>query len=127
MTADNRSPTPTSEGVAPEPAASQDRSGAVDIDLVLDLLSDEYACELLSKLDADPQGAHELVEKCEMSRPTVYRRLQRMTEAGIVDSRQSSTATGRQRTEYKLVVDAVDFHVHPDGVTGRVDSDALGR
>lgn len=123
MTANDRSATPTPDSAPTEP----DRSGTVDIELLLELLSDEYARELLRKLEEGAKGARELAEQCEMSRPTVYRRLDRMTEAGIIDSQQSSMTTGRQRTEYNLVVGAVEFNVHPDGVTGSVDSDAIGR
>jgi len=116
MTADSRSLT-----------ARQDRSGTVDCELLLELLGDEYACELLCALEDAPMNASELVDQCDMSRPTVYRRLKRLSRAGVVDSRQSAAADGQRRTEYYLVVDAVAFRIAPDGVTGAVPTDASDR
>lgn len=122
MTANGRSPTTTSDCVRTETASSAHRSRTVDFEQLLELLSDEYACKLLCVLDENPMSASDLVEQCEMSRPTVYRRLETMAEAGIITSRQSSTADGQQRAEYSLVVDAVELHLHSDGVTGALCS-----
>lgn len=97
-------------------------SATVDFELLLELLSDEYACQLLCELDAGPKDATELFSDCKMSRPTVYRRLKRLTDAGIIDSR--STADGRQGTQYYLAVDTVEFTLHADGVAGSVCTDS---
>lgn len=97
-------------------------SATVDFDLLLELLGDEYACQLLCELDAGPKDATELIATCEMSRPTVYRRLETMTDAGIVGTRP--TADGRQGTQYYLAVDAVEFTLHADGVAGSVCADS---
>lgn len=119
MTAHSRSRTPAAAQSDSGPA----RSNAVDFELLLEVLSDAYACELLRMLTDGQKPASELIEQCGMSRPTVYRRLDTMAEAGIIDCRQSSTADGRQRTEYHLAVDAIEFTLQPDGVTGAVLTD----
>lgn len=123
MTAHSRSRSPA----PPQSDSGPQRSNAVDFELALEVLSDEYACELLRALTDGQKAAGELIEHCGMSRPTVYRRLDTMVEAGIVDCRQSSTADDRQCNEYHLAVDTVEFTLHPDGVTGAVPTDCPDR
>lgn len=84
---------------------------------LLDLLGDEYACTLLCALADGPATAGELVDRTEMSRPTVYRRLDTLTDAGIV---ATLSGDSRQKTAYRLVVDCVEFQLHPDGVEGAI-------
>lgn len=51
---------------------------------LLELLGDEYARAILEELSARPTGAGDLVDRVEMSRATVYRRLDRLEEHGLV-------------------------------------------
>lgn len=85
---------------------------------LLALLGDEYACEIMRALDDGPMPARDLVEQCAMSRPTVYRRLERLTEAGVVDSELCLQADGHRRREFRLVCDAFEFQVSADGIDG---------
>lgn len=108
--------------------ASTADSPAVDADLdaLLELLSDAYACRLLCALDDGPLSATALVDRCEMSRPTVYRRLDRLTEVGLVEARQSVSSTGTHRREFRRTPATVAFHVSETGVDGTVRTDSGG-
>jgi DNA-binding transcriptional ArsR family regulator len=92
----------------------------VAVEDLLELLGDEYACAILRALEDGPKAARDLLERTDMSRPTVYRRLDRLTDAGIVDSRMALARDGHHRQEFHLVVDAVEFQVGTDGIDGRV-------
>lgn len=94
----------------------EDGTGVQFTDL-LELLGDEYACALLCALEDGPATAGELVDRCEMSRPTVYRRLDSLTDAGVVDTLSGDDWHG---TAYRLVFNRVEFHLRPDGVAGAV-------
>jgi len=97
-----------------------------DIEALLELLSDAYACRILCALDDDPLSADALVDRCEMSRPTVYRRLDRLTEVGLVEAQQSVSPTGTHRREFRRTHAAVEFRVRGTGVDGTVRTDSDG-
>ena len=61
------------------------RSPATTIDptATLTLLSDEHAREILEVLGDKPLPAREIFERLDMSRATVYRRLERLESAGL--------------------------------------------
>jgi DNA-binding transcriptional ArsR family regulator len=85
-----------------------DRSdGAASAEAPLGPLDDEYTRRLLATLDGEPLPAAALVDRCEMSRATVYRRLDRLEEAGLVTSRLRYDPDGHHRHEFELGVDRV--------------------
>lgn len=68
---------------------------------VLDLLSDEYARAILAAASEQPMSAKELAEQCDMSEPTVYRRISQLREHDLVEE-QTKIETGGN--DYKLYV-----------------------
>jgi DNA-binding HxlR family transcriptional regulator len=99
---------------------SGERSPDVPFEELLALFGDEYACDLLRALEDGPRAASDLIEHCEMSRPTVYRRLDRLTDAGIVESRMAPARDGHHRQEFQLACDEVELRVREDGIDGTV-------
>ncbi|MEA1932506.1 MAG: winged helix-turn-helix domain-containing protein [Euryarchaeota archaeon] len=103
---------------------SADRSvaTATGIDELLALLSDEYACRILCALDDEPLSADDLVARCEMSRPTVYRRLEQLIDAGIVDAQPASSTDGHHKREFRRTLGGLSVRICEDGVDGTVHS-----
>lgn len=87
---------------------------------VLDLLGDEYACDIVRALGDGPKAARELAEHCGMSRATAYRRLDRLTDVGVVTTRVGIPLDGNHRRRYRLALDAVELRVGADGIDGSV-------
>jgi DNA-binding transcriptional ArsR family regulator len=118
--ADERSSTTrsTTDGMT-----DSDPSPDVATDDLLELLGDEYACDILRTIEENPMPAREIVEQRDMSRPTVYRRLDRLTEAGIVATRMRPDPDGHHRQVFHLVVDEIEFHLGADGVDSHVPAD----
>lgn len=69
------------------------------------LLNDTYARDILSALASEPQSGRALAENCDISRPTVYRRLNRLEAAGFVTTELSPDPDGHHRNEFHLVRD----------------------
>ena len=60
---------------------------------ILDLLSDEYARDILAATSVKPMSAKQLADQCEMSQPTVYRRGEWLQEYGLIEE-QTQIETG---------------------------------
>lgn len=105
---------------ADDPAETHEQCATETVDGVLDVLSDEYACRILCALDGGPLSADDLVAECDMSRPTVYRRLDDLTAVGLVDSRRSLSPEGHTRQEYHCRLSTATFQISEDGVDGTV-------
>lgn len=88
----------------------------------LELLGDEYACRIIGALDGEQLSASTLVERCEMSRPTVYRRLDRLEDAGLVDVHTERGHNGQEHRQFSLAVEEIQFQVDEDGISGQIAS-----
>lgn len=100
----------------------RDSTSEVPVDELLDLLADEYVVDIVRALDDRAMAAQELADSCDMSRPTVYRRLGRLVEAGLVESRTSLRANGRHRQRFHLLFEEAEVHVGADGIVGDVET-----
>ncbi|MBB6646416.1 helix-turn-helix domain-containing protein [Halobellus ruber] len=67
---------------------------------VLDVLSDEYAREILAATSVKPMSAQQLAEACEMSEPTVYRRIERLREYDLLGERTEIRDDGNHHSVY---------------------------
>lgn len=84
-------------------------------DDVLALLGDEYVADIVEALSDRPMPARALADTCDMSRATVYRRLERLCEAGLVTSHTAIERDGHHRQEFRLVLDELQIQVDEDG------------
>lgn len=76
-------------------------------DEVLELLSDEYAKEILAHLSRERLSGPELSDVCDASESTVYERLDRLEDAGLVSEHLQIDPDGHHRNVYSTRVDAV--------------------
>jgi len=88
--------------------------------LVIDLLNDDYAREFLRVLRNEPKAARELANECGVSRPTAYRRLNRLQEAGLVTDRIEVSDDGHHRRTFSGTIDDVDIELGDDGLEATV-------
>lgn len=78
---------------------------------VLELLADEHAQSILRTLRDGPRPAQDLVDDCEASRPTVYRRLDALEDAGVVESRTALHPDGHHRKEFAVAVESISMEL----------------
>ncbi len=91
----------------------------IDVDELLAVLAEEYTEEILAALGEESAPAREIAENAGVSRPTVYRRLNRLVEVGAVETTMVPSPGGQRRKAYRLVLDEIEFSV----VSG-VDADS---
>ena len=80
---------------------------SIDPDELLSLLSDEYARSILKTIGEDGLPARTIAERLDLSRATVYRRLNRLEAAGMVDTTMAYHSEGHHRKHYHAALDEV--------------------
>jgi predicted transcriptional regulator len=78
-----------------------------DEEELLALLDDDYARAILVELTTEPMSPAELCTACNMSDPTVYRRLDRLQTADLVAEQQVLDPEGHHHKEYVATVEDV--------------------
>lgn len=92
----------------------------------LDLLEDEHARDILVALTDGPQRGRDLVAACDASRPTVYRRVNRLEAAGLVTAGTCVDPDGHHCKEFRLVRDRLTVSIANGAVTVTVRSSTDG-
>ena len=103
----------TADEPRPRPQTSDTRNASTDTPVItneasgspepLSLLDDEHAREILLSLTGGAKRGRELAGSCDSSRPTVYRRLNRLEAAGLVTTETVLDPDGHHCKEFRLV------------------------
>ena len=98
---------------APVKTGGPDQSNAADqsveTDELLALLGDEYTRTILSTIGDDSLPAREIANRSEISRATVYRRINRLEAAGVVEEVMSIHPEGQHRREFRIAYDHIQL------------------
>ncbi len=85
------------------------------VEEVLDILADDDARTIIQTLH-EPMTAKELQERCDIPESTLYRKLDRLTEAGLLHQQTRIRRDGRHTSEYVPAFSEV--MILRDGETG---------
>lgn len=86
-------------------------------DSALEALGNEYSAEILSAA-AEPRSAQEFSELLDVPIATCYRRIEQLTDAGLLTLHDRVLSDGRRRTNvYRREVDEVRVEFDGDGCT----------
>jgi DNA-binding transcriptional ArsR family regulator len=83
--------------------------GEASPESLFDLLADEYARQILLAADEEPRTAKDLSRVCDASLATVYRRVARLEEHGLVDSTPTVDDDGAHRQRFQTTLE--ELHV----------------
>ncbi|MFD1633983.1 helix-turn-helix domain-containing protein [Haloplanus ruber] len=100
---------------APEKSTVRD---AEEVQALLDALHDPDCRTVLDATSDAPLSARELSEACDLPLSTTYRKLDTLTEVGLLDERTRLCPDGKHASEYVRRVESVDIDV--DGEDGFV-------
>jgi len=113
----------------PTSSASRSADGATESspapEIVFELVDDPHVQTILNAVRDEPRPARELVELCEASRPTVYRRLERLETAGIVQTHTQVHPDGHHRKLFTTDVEAVSLELDEGEFTAQVGTASL--
>lgn len=80
-----------------------------------DLLADDCARRILVEASEEARSAAELSDRVGASEPTVYRRLERLQAHDLVTEEVRPVTDGKNYSVYRTRLEAVRFHLDPDG------------
>lgn len=78
---------------------------------LLDVLSDEYARDILAATSIRPMSAQQLADECEMSKPTVYRRVERLQSYGLLDEQTKVRTSNNHYSVYTATLSGVSIEL----------------
>ena len=82
-----------------------------DLATVVDLIDDEHVRSILAATSAEPLSATELSERCDVSPSSIYRRVEQLAEADLLDDRTRLRADGHHETVYVAALDRFEVRV----------------
>lgn len=85
------------------------------------LLDDDHAREIITAISDEAKAAREIVRECHSSRPTVYRRLNRLQEAGLVTTAMRYDSDGHHCKTFRLRYDSASISLGADGLCCTVE------
>lgn len=86
------------------------------------LLNDSHARDIIAVLARGPECGRDLAKACDISRATVYRRLNRLEAAGFVTSEMCPDPNGHHRKEFHLIRDRLRVEITDGSITITLDS-----
>ncbi|TQQ82713.1 ArsR family transcriptional regulator [Halonotius terrestris] len=92
---------------AASPATTATAGNEIDTAALLSVLGDEYTRAVLTAMEQTAMPARGIADRADVSRPTVYRRLNRLTEVGLVETVTTAQSNGQDRQAYRVALDAV--------------------
>jgi DNA-binding transcriptional ArsR family regulator len=99
----------------------------VEVGEILAILDAEYTRSLLEAIRGEAMPARDLAEVCGASRPTIYRRLNKLQEAGLVESSMEYDGNGHHRTVFENTFEKLTVDMTDNGVSVTVDTSDRSR
>lgn len=96
-------------------------SGETDDADVVDLLGDDYVRTILVQTREAPKSVDALSEACGADPSTIYRRVRRLQEAGLLTDHQRLDPGGHHYKEYGAALRAITVRIGPEGYEVDID------
>lgn len=105
------------------PLRMTDEPVAADADLsdIVSLLDDEHVRVILTATSAEPLSAEALSDRCGVSQSAIYRRVNQLVEAGLLDEQTRPRSDGHHDTVYMAALERFELVVQDGELTWTVD------
>ncbi|WP_233553977.1 winged helix-turn-helix domain-containing protein [Halococcus sp. IIIV-5B] len=87
-----------------------------DVDAIGSLLADECARTILTETVEEALSAEELSDRCGVSPPTIYRRLEALEAHDLISKRTQPDADGHHYNVYTATLDRIEVDLTEDGL-----------
>lgn len=93
-----------------------DTNEETNVSDVIRLLNDNCARQIIMEALNEPVSANELSERCDVSPPTIYRRLEELSEHGLVTEQTRADPDGHHYSVYATTLKHVGISVTENGL-----------
>lgn len=83
---------------------------------LLDLFGDEYTRQVFELVAEKPRSGREVAEAADVSRPTAYRRLNDLCDAGLVRSELTLSRDGHHKEQFEARHTSISLSLDDDGI-----------
>lgn len=90
------------------------------INQILDTIGDEHARRVLAAVSREPKPAKQLAEECDLSLPTVYRRIEMLDEYNLINDRTLVAEDGNHYKVYESNFESTVISLQDDEYKVRV-------
>jgi len=90
------------------------------IEEILDTIGDEHAREVLAAISREPQSAKDLAKECDLSLPTVYRRIEMLNQYDLVKDQTLVADDGNHYKVYESNFESTVISLKDDEYSVRV-------
>lgn len=94
--------------VGDRPAAEQNHESA-DVGLLLEALDDADCRAIIEETDREALSASELSDACGLPLSTTYRKIDKLTEAGLLEEEIRISTVGKHTSEYSLRIRTIQL------------------
>jgi DNA-binding transcriptional ArsR family regulator len=89
-------------------------------DELLDLLGDEYTRRVYEAVAEQPRSGRSVAEAADVSRPTAYRRLNELRDAGLVRAEMAISEDGHHREQFEAAAESLSVSLTAGGIEAAV-------
>ncbi|MFB6184787.1 MAG: helix-turn-helix domain-containing protein [Haloarculaceae archaeon] len=82
-----------------------------DLSEVVDFLGDQHVRTILTATSADPLSARELSERCDLSVSAIYRRIERLQAANLLEEGTRPRRDGHHDTVYVAALETFELTI----------------
>jgi len=102
-----------------------------EIATVFDSLNDSDACAIMQALDDAALSAKEISDHCELPMSTTYRKLNQLSDLGLLEENTEISLEGKHVSTYRRSIDNIEITITDDGfeleLSGRETPETLLR
>jgi len=88
-----------------------------DIESLLGALEDTDCRAIIEATSDEARSAGELSEACDLPLSTTYRKLDQLTDVGVLEEEVRISKSGQHENEYSLRVDRISLSVDAEGIS----------
>jgi len=106
----------------PQSKPSADRTDDVDLSAteLFDIFGDEYTRRVYEAVAEQPRSGRDVAEAADVSRPTAYRRLNDLRDAGLVRTEMTICEGGHHRDRFEAVTTSLSLSLGEGGMDAMI-------
>lgn len=103
---------PSMSGARTGPSGEQTTvTEEADVESLLSTLEDPDCRSIIEATTSEALSASELSERCDLPLSTTYRKVDQLTDVGVLDERVRLSRSGQHTSEYVLQVNSIELSV----------------